>query len=53
MNNDKPRKAVSGPFGLVGEDANKSETKIIKNILIPLTYIRINTLFEKILKKHC
>jgi hypothetical protein len=55
MNNSKPWKAVagSGRFSLVGEEAKKSEIHIINTIIIPLTYIRIKALSEKILRKHC
>ena len=69
MNNGKPWKAVSGQIGnpnpwFAGEGMkeiavartereNEMQLIAIRRIVIPITYIRINALFEKILRRHC
>lgn len=55
MNKDNPWYAIRGIVTDTTkiEEGIKNEIHIIKKIVIPLTYNRIDALIGKILRKHC
>lgn len=50
MNKEKSWVAIRGS---VAKTPAELELSAIRNLVIPLTYIRINSLIQKILSNHC